>query len=121
MADKTAIIEFDEYPDQSFTLRLAPVPLDSFMDFEQHYRAMKTNADMRDLMEEFAGLALVAWTGVEGEPSAANLRSKVDLNVALALMGQWISAVAEAPLPLPRTSGAGEPSKVRRASKSRRS
>ena len=121
MADKTAVIEFDEYPGKSFTVRLSPVPMDPYLDIGDRLKNMRTNDDMRELVQRFADLAMVGWEGYDGEPTADNMRAQLDFNLIPALITQWSNAIAQAPLPLPRTSGAGGPSKVRRASKSRRS
>jgi len=120
MADKTATIEFDEYPGQAFIVRLSPVSLDDYLDLGERFDSLATAADIRGAMERFAEVALVGWEGVAGEANAENLR-KQDYNLVLALFAQWSRAVARAPLPLPRTPGAGTPSKARRASASRSS
>lgn len=119
MADKTATIEFEEYPGQAFTVRIAPVALEDYLDLGERFDSLATAADIRSAMERFAEIALVDWEGVDGEASADNL-AKLDYNLVLALFAQWSRAVARAPLPLPRTSGAGTPSRARRASRNRR-
>lgn len=119
MADRTATIEFDEYPGKSFTVRVSPVPMDAYLDINDRLAALHTGQDIRELVDKFASVALVDWEGCEGDPTPANLL-KQDFNLILALGGQWTRAVAEAPLPLPVTSGAGGPSKARRASKNRK-
>lgn len=120
MADKTARIEFEEYPGKTFIVRLSPVPLDPFVAVNDALTTISSMSDLRGVVDQFAELGFIGWEGIDDEPTPENLR-KQDVNLLLALIGQWTKAVAEAPVPLPRTSGAGEPSKARRASSSRRS
>ena len=117
--DKTVEVEFDEYPGKVFRLRVSPVSIDDYLEITGLFAEMKAMRDISGLVDRFAPVAFVGWDGLEDEPTLANLR-KQDMNLVLALVSQWIRAIAKAPLPLPVTSGAGGPSKARRASKSRR-
>ena len=118
MADKTATIEFDEYPDV-FVVRLSPIPLDDWLDIDARVTSFRTREDLLEVIDRFCTVAFLGWEGSDTEPTAANLR-KYDTQVILALIQQWSKAIAEAPLPLPRRPGSGGPSKARKASRSRR-
>lgn len=119
MADKTAAVEFDEYPDKAFVVRLSPVSMDDWLDIDARLMAFRGREELLELVDRFCAVAFVGWENSDEEPSAANLR-RFDPNVILSLIRQWSKAIAEAPLPLPRRPGSGGPSKARRASKSRR-
>lgn len=117
MADKTATIEFDEYPD-AFIVRLSPVAMDDWLDIDARVTTFRTREELLEVIERFCEVAFLGWEGSDTEPSAANLR-KYDTQVILALIQQWSKAIAEAPLPLPRRPASGGPSKARKASRSR--
>ena len=120
MADKTATIEFDEYPDKVFVVRLSPVAMDDWLDIDSRLMSFRGRDELLELVDRFCEVAFMGWENSDEEPSAANLR-RLDPNVILALVRQWSKAIAEAPLPLPRRPGSGGPSKARKASRSRRS
>ena len=119
MADKTATIEFDEYPGKTFTVRLSPVSLDDYIGITELLGNISDFASIGELVERFGEVAFVGWEGYDDEPTAANLRKR-DMSLLVALVGQWIKAVAQVPAPLPVRPASGGPSKARRASKSRR-
>lgn len=119
MAEKTATIEFAEHPGTGFRVRLSPVSINDWLDIDARLVGYRNSADLLALIDRFAE---VAFLGIEGsdDPATADTLRKYDANVVLGLVREWDKAIAAAPLPLPVTSGAGEPSRARRASRSRR-
>ena len=114
MAEKTATLVFDEYPADEVVVRLAPIPMEDYFDVLERFDAVKEGAGfdgIRGLFDRFADVALVSWTFPEAA-DAAGLRRR-DLNLALAIIGQWISGVRDVPLPLPLSSSAGAPSRAK--------
>lgn len=117
---KTAIIEFDEYPDKGFIVRLSPVPMDDWLDIDARLIAFKGTEQFIEMLERFCEVAFLGWENSDDAPTVANLR-RTDFNVLLALIREWSKAIAEAPVPLPVRSASGGPSKAPKASRSRRS
>jgi hypothetical protein len=124
LADKTATIEFDEYPGKAFHVRLSPVSFDDYLDMVERVdglSSLRSPEELREFVQRFADLAFVGWDGFEGEPTADNLRKQADFAVIWALVGNWIRAVRQVPLPLAQRSASGGPSGARKASRSRKS
>lgn len=119
MAEKTATIEFEEHPGVAFIVRLSPVALDDWLDIDARLTGFVGKDELLALIDRFAEVAFLGVEGSDKEPSAATLR-QYDSNVILSLIREWSKAIARAPLPLPVASGAGGPSKARRASKNRK-
>jgi hypothetical protein len=118
MAERTATIEFTEYPGKAFHVLLSPIPMDDYFDLAEKLDGFSDLRELRDVFNRFHAVAFRGWDGYDTEPTADNLR-QLDMNLLLGIMRQWIVGVSKVPLPLPVASGAGGRSKARRASKSR--
>jgi hypothetical protein len=110
LPEKTATLEFTEYPGLEIVVVIRPVPLDVLFTFEEWRAAPKSEQiaklkEMRGLFEPY----------LRSDPNVVFS----DWQLAIGVLVQWMGAVAEVPLPLLKRSGAGSTSKARRASKSR--
>lgn len=100
MADKFAVIEFEDYPEQEFRVRLSPIPMSTFEAVTDAFVAVVQSMlpeNTRALRDAFAQV-------YDGDLSA------LDVNVFLALVREWLREVRTAPLPLRLRSSDGEPS-----------
>jgi hypothetical protein len=99
MADRYAVVEFDEYPEQEFRVRLSPVSVAAYEGIVAAFVAAAENplqpGTAQALATEFAAV-------YDGDTP--------DVNLLLALVREWIREVRLAPLPLRRKSSDGEPS-----------
>lgn len=107
--DSLAVLDFPDWPGLEVTVRLSPIPLQTYMDLHARMMAVFDNTKVSDRMEawrklavEWAPLALVSW----------NLDAKVSdiagqpWEFLSALLMGWSQGVAQVPLPLlPRSSG----------------
>lgn len=111
MADKFGVIEFEEYPDEWYRVRLSPVPLSRYRDVVAAYKAAGESGILADelvaLLKVFIPV-VDSWSH-EAEVSLDALL-ELDPNLLFALVGQWINGVRSVPLPLPRRSSDGAPS-----------
>lgn len=111
MAEKFAVIEFDEYPDEWYRVRLSPVSLDDFEAIVDAYLAADKIGLMPKELRAMAALfvpLLESWS--HKKPVTLKALGSLDPNLLFALVGQWINGVRSVPLPLPRRSSDGEPS-----------
>lgn len=104
MAERFAVIEFEEHPDE-FRVRLGPVPLVDFEAVMDAYNAAARSGlmpkPMRAMAQRFAPFS---------ESHDLEALVGLDLNLLMALVGQWINGVRSVPLPLPRRSSDGDTS-----------
>ena len=106
---KTAVIEFDEYPDEWVRVRL-DISVREFGVLVDTYN----QAALRYMPEPIATLCdtfgpfLVEWSFPE-TADAEGLRER-NVNLLLSLARSTIEGVRDVPLPLPRRSSDGEPS-----------
>ena len=94
----TGVFTFEDYPEQEFRCRLSPVSMGAFFDFIDAWDAVQTITDMRAVIGTFVTLADPAWT--TGETAFMDL----DQALIKAIVGAWIRAMREVPLPLPAAS-----------------
>lgn len=111
---KTIDVEFEEYPKDTFTVTVSPVPLGVFETLHAGYpeavgafQAQGETAKLRALVGEFVK---VAKPTKNGSAITADRLLGLDPNVAIALMRQWHAGVRNVPLPLPRRSSAPDTS-----------
>lgn len=111
MAEKFARIEFEEYPDDWYRVRLSPVSLATFRDVTAAYRAA---AEAEWMADELASAVELFVPLIESWSHKAKVSVEhaltLDTNVLIALLGHWINGVRVVPLPLRRGSSDGEPS-----------
>ena len=100
MADRYAVIEFEEEPGTEFRVRLSPVPLSTFEAITDAF----VNVVSSMLPENTRALGAAFAPVYDGDVSA------LDVNVFLALVREWLREVRTAPLPLRLRSSDGEPS-----------
>lgn len=115
--EKTATIEFDEYPDEEIVVRIAPIPLDDYFGVLEDIEELASADAIRAAFRRFADLALVSWTFPEPATGEGMLRR--DMNLGLAVIRQWAREVREVALPLPRASSGGGRSARRKTSRKR--
>jgi hypothetical protein len=109
LPEKTAILEFEEYPGLEVTVRISPVPVVAYFDICRRFDQLPEDGfAFEDLARDFASLALVSWT--LDEPATTTGLLKQPLELAFGIVRQWIRAVAEVPIPLPKRSSDGEQS-----------
>lgn len=106
MAETTATLVFDEYPEHEIVVRLAPVPMRLFFDLMAESDTARTVGALRDLFAKFidAGL-LVSWTFEE--PCTLDGYLERDKALGIAIVRQWIEGVRNVPLPLPLSASGG--------------
>lgn len=108
---RTIILEFEEYPDDEFTVTVSPVPLATFEKISELYGTAAAEFTSKGTGDGIRALAKafgpVAHPQAKGKGVAL---ADLDPNLALALVRQWHAGVRKVPLPLPRRSSAGEPS-----------
>lgn len=114
MAEQYAVIEFEEYPDEWYRVRLSPVPLDDYETVVDAYREAGEvgllPAELRAMVGLFVPF-LESWS--RDDKVTVKALGKLDANLLYALVGQWINGVRRVPLPLPKRSSDGEPSEGR--------
>jgi len=98
----TLTVEFEQYPDAEFVLRLSPVPMTTYWDIGEY------KADWS--REAFTGLIALMEPLVVSTPVPL---AEVDPNILIALRNHWLTEVATLPLPLPRTSSDTAPPKAK--------
>lgn len=109
LPEKRAIIEFEEYPGLEVTVRLSPVPMGGYFEIMKLVEGIGHDLTaLQELTEKFAPIGLIEWT--LPEPATAEGMVAQPYGLALAIVAQWVKAVAEVPIPLPLGSSAGEPS-----------
>jgi hypothetical protein len=106
---RTKTVEFEEYPDDSYVVRVSPVAVDDLFAVLDAFARFRTREGFIELTEMFAPF-IESWTHPE-PVDAAGLRRR-DINLVLALIREWREGVGEVPLPLPRRSSDGEPSEA---------
>lgn len=111
---KTIDLEFEEYPDDTYTVTVSPVPMAAFDKVTTLYEAAAqgfigngTTDGIRALLPEFTKVAKPMLNGkpaklIDGDP-----------NVALAVVRMWHGGVRNVPFPLLRGSSSSEPSPER--------
>ena len=108
---KTATLRFADYPGEEIVVRVAPIPMEDYfailVDFTKFTRR-GTAEQLMDLFGRFAELALESWTFPE--PADAKGIRRRDVNLALAMIQQWLDEVGRVPLPLPVGSSGTEQS-----------
>jgi len=109
---RTVRLVFDEYPDDEVVLRVSPIPMEDYFGVLEDWAKLRSDnadaAEMVALFGRFADLALVSWSFPE--PATAEGMKRRDVNLGLAMMGQWLEQVGRVPLPLPLGSSGSEPS-----------
>ena len=121
---KTATLRFEGYPGEEIVVRVAPIPMEDYfgilVDFTK-FTKRGTSEQLMGLFGRFAELALESWTFPE--PADAKGIRRRDVNLALAMIQQWLDEVGRVPLPLPvgssGTEQSPEDSTLRRANRSR--
>jgi hypothetical protein len=107
---KTAIIEFEEYPDHEIEVQLSDIEVDTYFDIAEGLSRLRSNRRaVRALFERFAPF-IVRWTF--DRPTDADGLMKTDFNLSLAIVNEWVKEVRSAPLPLPRSASDGTPSEA---------
>lgn len=107
MAEQFAVIEFEEYPDEWFRVRVNGVSVREFDAAIETYNESAVRfmpGPIEKLCDLFAPF-LESWSR-DGDPDVREL----DVNLLLALVREWVNGVRNVPLPLPRRSSDGEPS-----------
>lgn len=111
---KTIDLEFEEYPDDTYTVTVSPVPMSAFDRIGEMYgegatafHRQGTTDGLRALAAEFVK---VAQPTRNGKPAKLD---DADPNLLLAVVRQWHGGVRSVPLPLPRGSSSSEPSPER--------
>lgn len=91
-----AELTFEEYPGETFTVKLSPVSMRAYFAFVEHWAkpGIQPFEQIRDQVEEFIALAEPTWT--TGEPTFLDL----DWMLIQAIVGQWMTRIREVPLPL---------------------
>jgi hypothetical protein len=105
---KTAILEFEEYPGETITVRLSPISLDDYEKVVTLWGRAFTRMlpkPLRTLYAAWCPLALVEWTFPE--PADAKGIGARDANLGMAIVRRWIEEVRDVPLPLPARSSDG--------------
>ena len=100
MADRHAVIEFEEYPEQEFRVRLSPVPLSEFEAITEAFVGVIGAM----LPDNTRALTVAFGPFYDGDLTT------LDVNVFLALVREWLREVRTAPLPLRARSSDGEQS-----------
>lgn len=109
LPEKTAILEFEEYPGLEVTVRLSPVPMASYFDIVRRMADESlTMTKFEEIARDFAPLGLVAWN-LDVEATTEGLVAQ-PYEFAIGIVNQWTKAVANVPVPLPKRSSDGEPS-----------
>lgn len=108
LPDKLAVLEFEEYPGLEVTVRLSPVPMGTYFDIVRRMNEVAGMTEFETIARDFAPIGLVSWN-LDGEPTAEGLASQ-PYELAIGIVTQWIRAVAEVPVPLPKRSSDTEPS-----------
>ncbi len=104
---RTAILEFEEYPDEEIVVRIAPVSVDAFFEVTEKVNTLHWDpAEMAALSEAFAPF-LVSWTFETPLGLFAH-----DMTLGLGIVRNWAKAVRDVPLPLPVTPFDGTPSEA---------
>ncbi len=104
---RTAILEFEEYPDEEIVVRIAPVSVDAFFEVTEKVNTLHWDpAEMAALSEAFAPF-LVSWTF----ETTLGLFTH-DMALGLGIVRNWAKAVRDVPLPLPVTPFDGTPSEA---------
>lgn len=105
---KTAILEFEEFPDDEVKVTLSPVPMSAFEEMTELFLKASagfigdgTTDGLRALATRFVEIGKPEWNGT---PETAETIIERDPNLILAIVRQWHSGVRRVPLPLPRGS-----------------
>ena len=107
---KTLTIEFDEFPDQSVTVQIQPVPMLVFLDVIDKMANMTLDvAPFEALAQQFVPF-IESWTFPE--PVSIQGLLSLDFGMVIAVVNAWIEGVRDVPRPLPLTSTAGTPSEA---------
>ena len=111
---KTIDLEFEEYPDDTYTVTVSPIPLSAFDKVSDLYNAAAqgfigngTTDGIRALVPEFTKLAKPT---LNGKPAKLG---DADPNLILAVVRMWHGGVRNVPFPLLRGSSSSEPSPER--------
>jgi hypothetical protein len=107
MATSTVIV-FEEYPDDEFRLRLAPVPIGEYLDFRAAWASDGTIDEFRAQLDWFARLAQPEWTHNHPDLPAGASLPQLDVAMVKALVAEWLERVPSVPRPLPLTSSGGD-------------
>lgn len=104
---KTAILEFEEFPDNEVHVRVSGVPLASFLDIRDKMSVLRYDEAEFTALAEAMQPYLVSWTfeePIEGGVFAHHV------GLGIGIVREWITAVRDVPLPLSRKSTDGTPS-----------
>ncbi len=109
MADiDTLTITFDDQPGTVVT-RQKPVDLDEYFSIREAFDAAVWN-DRKSIEAAYAAFAPVLISWDLGPPATVEGMAKLDILLAMTIIGTWITEVRNVPRPLARRSSAGEPS-----------
>lgn len=108
--DQFAVIEFEEYPDEWVRVRLSGVSMRTYEAVVDTYN----EAVLRYMPDQLRALRSAVLPVIDSwsfpEPVGEDGLAERDPNWLMAVGKEWVKAVRNVPLPLPRRSSDGEPS-----------